>query len=54
MRSSTKRIDLGKRPRSRNTLLPLYNLLDVGWEYSGAARYVGTFVVTWGRRGKER
>lgn len=36
-------------PRALNAVLPIYNLLDVAWEYSGAARWFGTFVVTWGR-----
>lgn len=36
-------------PRLLNRLLPAYNLLDRLWEYSGAARWMGTFVVTWAR-----
>jgi ubiquinone/menaquinone biosynthesis C-methylase UbiE len=36
-------------PRLLNAVLPLYNALDVAWEYSGAGRVFGTFVVTWGR-----
>lgn len=31
-------------------LLPAYNALDRAWERSGLARWMGTFVVTWGRR----
>ena len=37
-------------PPLLNALLPLYNLIDAGWEYSGAARLFGAFVVTWGRK----
>jgi ubiquinone/menaquinone biosynthesis C-methylase UbiE len=36
-------------PRLLNAVLPVYNLLDRFWEYSGLARWMGTFVVTWGR-----
>lgn len=36
-------------PRLLNALLPAYNLADRLWEYSGAGRWLGTFVVTWGR-----
>ncbi len=36
-------------PRLLNRLLPVYNALDWVWERSGAARWMGTFVVTWGR-----
>lgn len=35
-------------PRLLNAVLPLYNLLDTAWEYSGAARWFGTFVITSG------
>ncbi len=38
-------------PRLLNAVLPLYNALDVAWEYSGAGRVFGTFVVTWARVG---
>lgn len=38
-------------PRLLNAVLPLYNALDVAWEFSGAGRLFGTFVVTWARRG---
>ena len=38
-------------PRLLNAVLPIYNALDVAWEYSGAGRLFGTFVVTWARVG---
>ncbi len=41
-------------PRLLNRCLPVYNALDWIWEYSGAARWFGTFVVTWGRVAGER
>jgi len=36
-------------PRLLNAVLPFYNLADLAWEYCGAARWFGTFVLTWGR-----
>lgn len=36
-------------PRRLNAVLPVYNLVDRIWELVGAGRWLGTFVVTWGR-----
>lgn len=36
-------------PRLLNALLPVYNMADRVWEHCGAGRWLGTFVVTWGR-----
>jgi SAM-dependent methyltransferase len=36
-------------PRLLNAGLPLYNLADLAWQYSGAARWFGAFILTWGR-----
>jgi ubiquinone/menaquinone biosynthesis C-methylase UbiE len=37
-------------PRGFHALLPLYNRADWVWEKIGLGRWLGTFVVTWGRR----
>ncbi len=37
-------------PRALNALLSLYNGADWLWEKIGLGRWLGTFVVTWGRR----
>lgn len=37
-------------PRGLDALLPLYNRADWLWEKIGLGRWLGTFVVTWGRR----
>jgi len=37
-------------PRGLNSLLPLYNRADWLWEKIGLGRWLGTFVVTWGRK----
>ncbi|MFL6236175.1 MAG: methyltransferase domain-containing protein [Thermoanaerobaculia bacterium] len=37
-------------PRGMNSLLPLYNRADWLWEKIGLGRWLGTFVVTWGRK----
>jgi ubiquinone/menaquinone biosynthesis C-methylase UbiE len=37
-------------PRGFQALLPLYNRADWLWEAIGLGRWLGTFVVTWGRR----
>lgn len=37
-------------PRLLNNLLTVYNSADWIWEKIGAARWFGTFVVTWGRK----
>jgi ubiquinone/menaquinone biosynthesis C-methylase UbiE len=37
-------------PRGFQGLLPLYNRADRLWEAIGFGRWLGTFVVTWGRR----
>jgi SAM-dependent methyltransferase len=36
-------------PPLLNACLPMYNTLDRVWEWLGAGRWFGTFVVTWGR-----
>jgi ubiquinone/menaquinone biosynthesis C-methylase UbiE len=37
-------------PRGLDALLPLYNRLDWLWEKVGLGRWLGSFVVTWGRK----
>jgi ubiquinone/menaquinone biosynthesis C-methylase UbiE len=37
-------------PRGLDALLPLYNRLDQLWEKVGLGRWLGSFVVTWGRK----
>lgn len=37
-------------PRLLNSLLTFYNSADWVWQKVGAARWFGTFVVTWGRK----
>jgi SAM-dependent methyltransferase len=37
-------------PRGLDALLPLYNRADWLWEKIGFGRWLGTFVVTWGRK----
>jgi SAM-dependent methyltransferase len=37
-------------PRGLDALLPLYNRADWLWEKIGLGRWLGTFVVTWGRK----
>jgi ubiquinone/menaquinone biosynthesis C-methylase UbiE len=37
-------------PRGFHALLPIYNRADWLWERIGLGRWLGTFVVTWGRR----
>jgi ubiquinone/menaquinone biosynthesis C-methylase UbiE len=36
-------------PRLLHAMLSIYNALDWLWERSGAGRFFGTFVITWGR-----
>jgi ubiquinone/menaquinone biosynthesis C-methylase UbiE len=46
--------DIGYRaaaPQTVGRLLPLFNKVDWLWEKTGIGRWLGTFVVTWGRRG---
>jgi len=37
-------------PRGLDALLPLYNRADWLWEKIGLGRWLGTFVITWGRK----
>jgi demethylmenaquinone methyltransferase/2-methoxy-6-polyprenyl-1,4-benzoquinol methylase len=37
-------------PKGMDALLPLYNRADWLWEKIGLGRWLGTFVVTWGRK----
>jgi SAM-dependent methyltransferase len=37
-------------PKGLDALLPLYNRADWLWEKIGLGRWLGTFVVTWGRK----
>jgi SAM-dependent methyltransferase len=37
-------------PKGMDALLPLYNRADWLWEKVGLGRWLGTFVVTWGRK----